>query len=365
MTERKIFARAFFVGCLGVVIPSAFAAGPDGLPSHEGTVKAAVGIPRELFSRQQDLIDERRGKWLKDAELSTAAAQTAVQLSFIRRYRMKDGRTETNPGRCNPETDHAIGEPDNTVRLVRFTRKEGKDIALVNFSTHPDTIAGTKLSADWPGFVRRYVEKDLGVCCILVNGAQGDTNHVDTSIPEKHTGYGHTAFMGRTIADTVVKLWDACEKHPEGKVFSEVEMVKTPSNRTGEDKLDYYLGILKDYEENGTEYPLSQLGTAGRLRWLDILPKELTVPVTVMGYSDVAFVGFGGEPFTEYATRMRAAAPDTFVITVCCANGQQGYLPVESAFAEGGYEAKSSRFTPALPEDVLSAAERMLRKYCK
>ncbi len=41
------------------------------------------------------------------------------------------------------------------------------------------TVGGCKISADWPGFVRRTVEKVLdNAKCIFFNGAQGDVNHV-------------------------------------------------------------------------------------------------------------------------------------------------------------------------------------------
>ena len=48
------------------------------------------------------------------------------------------------------------------------------------------------------------------------------------------------------------------------------------------------------------------------------------------------------------------------VITCGLANGQQGYLPTRDAFLEGGYEARSSRFTPTLPDELLGAAGEML-----
>ena len=95
---------------------------------------------------------------------------------------MKDGSVRTNPGCLNPDVEGPLSDADNTVRLVKFEREFKNDIALVNFSTHPDVIGGNKYSADWPGFVRNFVEKDIdGVSCIVVNGAQGDVNHIDVT----------------------------------------------------------------------------------------------------------------------------------------------------------------------------------------
>ena len=75
----------------------------------------------------------------------------AKGISFIRRYRMKDGTVRTNPGMNNPGIECALGEPDEQLQLVRFVRKGKKDIALINFQCHPDTIGGNKFAADWPG----------------------------------------------------------------------------------------------------------------------------------------------------------------------------------------------------------------------
>ena len=108
----------------------------------------------------------------------------AKDISFIRRYKMKDGTTQTNPGVNNPNIDHPIGTPDEQVQLVRFVREGKKEIALMNFQCHPDVIGGTKCSADWPGLACRCLERAFGgeIEAILINGAQGDTNHIKTDV---------------------------------------------------------------------------------------------------------------------------------------------------------------------------------------
>ncbi|MBR4305119.1 MAG: hypothetical protein IKT81_07285, partial [Clostridia bacterium] len=160
---------------------------------------------------------------MSDAKMCTAVQETAETISFIRRYKMKDGSTVTNPGKLNPDIDHPIGEADNNVRLVRFKRDGKKDIAFVNFSTHPDVIGGKLFSADWPGFVRSFVEQDIAdTHCLVANGAQGDTNHVNTGIAEEQGGYGYSEHMGRVIADTVIDVWDKTTEHTDTQIFSEV-----------------------------------------------------------------------------------------------------------------------------------------------
>lgn len=85
-----------------------------------------------------------------DAEVSTVLTEVAEPISFVRRYFTKDGEVKTNPSTRKYTIVRRCAESDNSVRLVRFTRKDANDIALVNFSTHPDVIGGNKWSADWP-----------------------------------------------------------------------------------------------------------------------------------------------------------------------------------------------------------------------
>ncbi|MBQ2866260.1 MAG: hypothetical protein IJE90_07090 [Clostridia bacterium] len=304
---------------------------------------------------------------LSDAEIYTAVRETREKLSFIRRYKMRDGSTVTNPGKLNPNIDHPIGEADNNVRLVRFKRAGKKDIAFVNFSTHPDVIGGKLFSADWPGFVRRFVERDLGdVHCLVANGAQGDTNHIDTGTADEQGGYGYSEHMGRVISDTVIDVWDKCERHFDTQIFSEVRMVLNRTNTDGFERVEECRKLDEDYWSGKLDGPNKPNATImGEARRIKNIPYETIcqkIPVTVMAVGDIAFVGYGGEPFTDYATRSRAFAPEMMVITCGLANGQQGYLPTKNAFEEGGYEARSSRFTPTLPDELQGAAKEMLDK---
>ena len=176
---------------------------------------------------------------LAPAKLSIARGE-AKNISFIRRYRMKDGTCRTNPGRDNPDVVAPVGKPDEMVQLVRIDREGHDTIAIVNFQCHPDTIGGNKISADWPRVVRETVERALdGVKCIFINGAQGDSNHicVDSSrkIPRgRDIVYRH---MGRVVAGAVLGAWDACEPVDAGKIGFGVRETKVKTNRPTPEEL--------------------------------------------------------------------------------------------------------------------------------
>ena len=59
---------------------------------------------------------------------------------------------------------------------------------------------------------------------------------------------------------------------------------------------------------------------------------------------------------------MREASPYPFTMACCLVNGMEGYLPTYAAFAEGGYEARSSSFTPGVGEELMAGQLRLLRE---
>ncbi len=304
---------------------------------------------------------------LKPAKVGTAALEVAEPIAFVRRYFADDGKVYTNPssklkltGRC--------AEADNTMRLVRFAREEGKDIALINFSTHPDVIGGEGFSADWPGFTRKFVEEDHpDVVSIFFTGCQGDSNHIDFFKPKEERMHGeryeHSAYMGRMVADAVNAAWDHTEEQSGDAIFAEEVIIYNRTNTEGIDEYDRYKAWYEDYEAGKLDPKphITELAYASRIIKLRESAIFRPVPLTVIGFGNVALVGFGGEPFTAYGEAMRNIVPEKFVVCVVCANGYEGYLPTEEAFAQGGYEAKSSLFTPSLEQELFSAAKEMLK----
>lgn len=308
---------------------------------------------------------------MAEATISTGVQHATEDISFVRRYFLKDGRLKTNPGAHAPEEiDRPAARSDNDVRLIRFRRTEKKEIALVNFACHPDVIGKTKVSADWPGFVRRFVEAEhAGSHCIFMNGFQGDTNHYNFFVGKegRGKGYKHSEKMGRVIADTVNLLWDKTTPREAYRLFAEVRYIFNKCSTRGEEHYaeckafnDRYRS--GDYSLKKTESGI-ELAEACRIAAIPEQPVYHKIPITVMGMGDIAFFGIGGEPFTEYGYIAREAFPEKFMLTATCANGGEGYLPSAQAFAQGGYEVISSHFTPELEKTVMDASFEMLKKF--
>ena len=308
---------------------------------------------------------------LAPAKLSMARGE-AKNLSFIRRYRMKDGSCRTNPGVGNPDIVAPMNAPDEQVQLVRVDRPGKDSIAIVNFQCHPDTIGGNKISADWPRVVRETVERVLdGVKCVLINGAQGDSNHicVDRSNPAarrlRKNVYIH---MGRAIGGVAVGLWDVCVPVESGKVGYGIAEVKVKTNRGRPEQVPEARRIM-DLSRAGKRDQIPGVGMmrttieaeARRIEYLADGPDYFDFPLSAVTVGKtLAFVGFPGEPFTGYGVSIKEKSPFAMTVPACVANGSFGYLPVDAAFKETGYETQGSLFVEGLEKTIIDGHLKQL-----
>jgi len=315
------------------------------------------------------------------ADLAPATAEigrTIVKdISFVRRFLMKDGTIRTNPGLQNPEIAHPIGEPDETLQVLRFCRTGAPDIIIANFQVHPDTVGGRKFSADYPRFVRETVEKVLpDVRCVYFNGAQGDTNHLDVRRrPDfyaklaKKDPRSYAMHMGRSIAGGVLQICDVLTPVALGEVRFGQSNISVPTNRGREDEIPEAQRI-SDLHDAGRDDEIpgegmnktTLIAKSRRILLLKDGPDALTLYISGVRFGDVAFAGLPGEPFTELGRDIKARSPYEMTIPCCCTNGGQGYYPVYSAYAEGGYEANNSKFASCVAEHLTNGAVSLLEQ---
>ena len=309
---------------------------------------------------------------LADAKLGIATQETSEPISFIRRHRMKDGSIGDSCFREMEEYDSFLGEADNNVRLLRFVREGKKDIALVNFCTHPDVIARSYITADWPGFARRMTEeRNPGTHCMVLTGFQGDTNHINVFLPKKERGkgYEHSEKMGRIIANAVELAWDKVEMQTDDTLRCEVRDVFVKSNMNGieyfEECREFVEKHREDMGENGAKYTPSGIiyYQASAIAGLPNRPAIYRIGVPMFSIGKVVLIGFPGEPFTSYMPAMRAQAPDKYLLCLMQANGGIGYFPDKEAYATDTYEVVTSPFDSELQDKLLAATNEMLNSF--
>ena len=316
---------------------------------------------------------------LRPSRFGVARGQ-ARNISFVRRYRMKDGSVATNPGVDNPGIDHALGAPNETVALVRIDREGADTVFMVNFGTHPDSVGGEYVSADYPGFACALLERALpGTRCVFLQAPQGDVNHVNV-----HPSAGERAIsaidfdgvprslalsehIGRVVAGAVLSVCSVAAPVAADAISYASRRVDLPSHREN-DRLDEVRHTYEMYETGrASELPYREMALttaiaeAKRIMRLEHGPESFPYILSALRVGELVFAGIGGEPFTEIRNRIDAGSPFANTIQCCLANGAGGYIPTRAAYEEGGYETASSNLKPGCDDILVDAMLGLLR----
>ena len=305
---------------------------------------------------------------MKEATAFIGRAE-AKGISFVRRFRKKDGTAITNPPPSMiDELVGPIGSPDETVQLVRLKREGDSDIAIVNFGTHPDVLGGTGICPDWPGYLRDTLEAALvseaggkGVKVIFFNGAQGDVIHLDRRDPTPKRGPAHSLHMGRVLAGAVLSIYTYAEPIAADRVFYRQSMATVAVAKGSSEQVEIAKEIHEKFcrGEDVSGYPFDIVMARKYLR-LEHCGPTVDLNVVCVGFDDVAFVGLPGEPFTDIGRALKENSPFRMTLPCCNANGSEGYFPTDDALREKGYEATSSLFLPGVSEALIRVSLQTL-----
>ena len=321
---------------------------------------------------------------LKPAKMGWGIGQ-APNVAFIRRFRMKDGSVKTNPGVNNPDIAEPIGRVDERVGVVRFDREGAESVVLVNFANHPDTVGGCKISADWPGLLRKNVEKAIdNVKCIFFNGAQGDVNHVNVHPTGGYLndmfidfdgvarGYAHANYIARVVLGGVLQTYDKVEYVKVDKIESKIKKIGVPTNKASKEELieahrinDLYVsGRVNELPYEGMMLT-TIVAEAARMVRLENEAEIYEMLLSGMRIGPVLFIGIPGEPFTKVGRGLKEANGFDLILPMCNTNGKEGYFPMQDSYDEGGYEARTSTFKAGGAEFIIAEGKKLIKEMTK
>ena len=328
---------------------------------------------------------------LKPARLSCGRG-VARRITFGRRYLMKSGKVQTNPGTNNPDIVRPVGNPpDEQVQVLRIDRERAKSVCLINFQCHPDVVGGESVTADWPGLTRQVFEAATfgGALCVVINGAEGDLNHCNVmprpgelnglkrDFDAVDRGYDHARHMANVLASAALSVWMKCVPLESGAVRFDVENVRVPAQKAKEsDKKNltwaneiwslHQAGKDADISKRYGYYAMeltTELARARRIRNMAEHDDFHDVPLMTVSIGHaVAFCGFPGEPFNDIGKRIKEKSPFGVSFLLCLTNGSRGYFPFSDSFKEGGYEAATSPFGPTVADDLIAGELKLLSR---
>jgi hypothetical protein len=262
------------------------------------------------------------------------------------------GRSNANINRRARDLDGTISlgnnpdrPADRQVGLMRVDSADGQTIALIaNYPMHA-TVLGPRMleiSGDAPGIVASHVEEKLGngALMLFVNGAAGDLAPIYSVTDGPKAG--HLGEFRVLLGEKILEANKSLKTKEISKLRAQERWIETPRK-----------------EGLGWPVELSAYTNAAN--------GNIRIPVRIVEIGEDAVIWSAPvELFNEIASTVRELSPFSYTFYFGYTNGWLGYLPIASAFAEGGYEPRTSPFTaqaePDLRDQVLGAIEKLKKK---
>ena len=334
--------------------------------THTGAATGDDAYTEWLIGRIADAVRlawERR----EPAEVGWGRA-SEERLVFNRRYRMKDGRVQTNPGIGNPEVVEPAGPVDPEVGVLCLRRPgDGTMGLLANYSLHYVGIPedAQSISADYFGYFATLIQRLRGESFIaaLSNGACADINNIDVigRIRPMNDRYQHTERVAARVAAAAFWAWNEMAFSADislGAAMTEITLKRRPlpseADRARAREIEARVAARQPVT-------MGERAFAGRvLRRMADVPGETPTWVQALRIGDLALVSAPGELFVELGLAIKQQSPFAQTMVLELANDSVGYLPTRRAYEEGAYEPEASLFGPGVGEQIVDEAMGLL-----
>ena len=301
---------------------------------------------------------QRANERLVDTRVSVAIGREE-SISFNRRFIMRDGTIQTNPGKTEPELLRQIVRPagpiDPDVGVITFDAINGRPQAmLINFAIHLDTMGGNQPSADFPFQINQLLAAVRGpeMLSVFAAGAAGNINHYDLLDPDRvHRVKGpqESSRIGAVLAAEVLRASRRLQPQNSSslRVAREVVRLEMPAEK-GRLLAERYPGAKQFFDGEVTVF-----NENGKQQF------DAEVQAIALG-DELAWVGFPGEMFVEHGLALKQASPFRYTMIHTLANGSIGYVPNRKAYSHTAYEETATRCAPGEGEKLVDVATRLL-----
>ena len=352
--------------CVMVMATHAHGAGPT-LNWGEEVVRGEEYI-NMLVQKAADAIYVAYQK-MADSEIYTGRDEL-YGVSFIRVYHMKDGSMKTNPGATPELIDKATTTIDPELSVLAVKQGDKFVGAVVNFATHPATIADRRTTGDYISILSSKMKEYYGAdfVTVYVNGACGNINHVDPFNPNRMKNTPMYMHVGEKIAETTYKIMESAKLEASEVLGVTCESVRVKFRKPTSEQLLEAQQIFESYGDDlvnrvpGTEkyndvfFALQRFEIMGDKR----TERELFLQAFRIGNVYIAATPI--QMFVQYGKRMKAACPGLCFVSAF-ANDYAGYVPTPECMVPGVYEARLARTSalePAAGDKVTEAMIAML-----
>lgn len=343
--KDKIFANTGVAGDYIIVSCTHTHTGPSAVP--------ALGTPEDpeyaqsLVQKIVDVFALARSARVP-AEIAYASGDVQEEV-HNRRWHMKDGSVQMNPGFENPNAVKPAGPVDPQLGLlIARDPVSKKPLALyANLALHyVGSEQSTWVSADYFGYFAEAMQRIAGAnfLVMMANGTQGNINNLDFKKPHRTTRgpYHQIERVANVIAAEAWKAWNILREEDfkeEGVVDGKITYVPFHSRKPTDEELEKARKIYAD--KDNVEF--MDWIYARELVLLTESPMDYEVPVHALRVNDVGIAGLHGEVFVEIGLDIKARSPFQNTMVVGLANGSTGYIATDQALDEGSYETRLCR----------------------
>ena len=290
---------------------------------------------------------------------------------------MADGTVRTNPPVNDPNIVGPVDTPDEQVRMVRIQREGAKEICILHFGTHADTVGVHYFCPDWPGYLvdQMNAALDNTVETMFLLGCEGNCGTRNPIAPVKRPprGVGLAKFMARQLTGVALQIYDRAKPVASDCVRVAHTYVNVGKNAWDPEKLPQVEELVKLYREGGEhapgldKYPDLHYREALRINANLSRPEFFNLRISGVRIGDVSFIGLPGEAFSTIGMDIAEQSKAPFTVVTACTNGHEGYYPDVKAYGEPGYcyEKATSPFASDCATHLISGALTVLNELNK
>jgi hypothetical protein len=249
--------------------------------------------------------------------------------------------------RAEPE-----GLIDPWLRTISFWDSDTPRAALHYYATHPMSHYGAgRVSSDFCGLARdARAAETAKVAQVYFTGCAGNV----TAGKYNDGAPANRAVLRDRILTAMRAAWKATETQPLKEWHWRVEPLKLSGRREASFGAAESRKVLDDPKASKAR----RVNAAFQLAWLKRI--EQPIDVTCLDLGAALVLHLPGEPFVEYQLKAQEIRKDRFVATAGYGDGGPGYIPVDRAFLEGGYEPTVALAAPC-EKDLVAVLTRLLK----
>ncbi len=304
---------------------------------------------------------------LKECTALFAGEINMKYYTFVRRYIDEDGVLYGVGYYGDKEIVAHETDGDYMIPVARFVRNGGKDVILVNFASHCDTLASfgypNVISADYVSTFRSTLESTLDCHFAMQNGATGDLAPV-SNLPNEPQFFGSgTSEYGKNLAYKVIEeLRNLPELELKGDVEAKKSDVRVEVNHTTDDLFDeareaydiYYAG-----DHSLAREKMKEAGIATIYECMFIINRYGMGQyerrnISAISIGNIVFGVADYEMLSHTGRLVKDAGNELFDLTFMCpySNGMTSYIAADYCFDNGGYEVYSTVYVRGTAEKI-------------